>query len=279
MRTGRYDQGMKTGTIGVVAGVGPWAGLDLTRKLLQESVAERDQDYPTIVSISKPSAIADRSEFLRGATKINPGYAMAEQVLRLEQMGATVAGIPCNTAHAPAIFDVIRTGLKAANAQIVLLHMLEEVGRYLLEVTPSVRRVGLLATVGTYQSGVYEIALNTSAMLSTNSADLTVLTPPADQQTIVHDAIYNPVDGIKATGYGNDRTLNVLESVANSLHEMGAEAVILGCTELPLTVTTPTFASLPTIDPTLILARALLREIAVREDHLTTEDTENTEKD
>jgi aspartate racemase len=244
---------MKNGIIGVVAGVGPWAGLDLTRKLLQESVAERDQDYPTIVSISEPSAIADRSEFLRGATKINPAVAITDQLLRLEQMGATVAGIPCNTAHAPAIFDVIRAGLESANAQIALLHMLEEVGHYLREVTPSIRRVGLLATVGTYQSGVYEIVLS--------SAELIVLNPPTDQQTIVHDAIYNPNDGIKATGHGNDRTLNALESVADSLREMGAEAVILGCTELPLAITTPTFAGLPTIDPTLILARALLREI------------------
>ena len=45
-----------------------------------------------------------------------------------------------------------------------------------------------------------------------------------------------------------------------ALQAAGAEAIILGCTELPLAFTEPMVAGLPLIDPTLILARALIRE-------------------
>lgn len=246
---------MQEHKIGVVAGVGPWAGLDLMRKLLQQWPAACDQAYPTIVSISQPSKIADRTAFLLGESACNPGYALAAQVLELTRMGATVVGIPCNTAHAPAIFDIIRSELATAGTPIKLLHMLEELAHHLRTEMPTVERVGLLATMGTYQSSVYETVLH--------SAELTVITPSQQQQAAIHDAIYNPQDGIKACGSGNARTLAVLTAVSRQLRRAGAEALILGCTELPLAITTPTFEQLPVVDPTSILAQALLREVAV----------------
>lgn len=240
---------MQEHKIGIVAGVGPWAGLDLLHKLLQQSPARRDQEYPAIVSISQPGQIADRTAFLLGESTLNPGYALAAQVLELARIDATVVGIPCNTAHAPAIFDVVRAALSAANNPTRLLHMLDEVLRHLRTQMPTIQRVGLLATVGTYQSGVYEAVLH--------SAELTVITPPPQQQAEIHAAIYND---IKVRGYGSERVMALLTAVAQQLQRRGAEALILGCTELPLAISTPIFAQLPTVDPTLILARALLRE-------------------
>jgi aspartate racemase len=41
----------------------------------------------------------------------------------------------------------------------------------------------------------------------------------------------------------------------------GAEAVVLGCTELPLAVPEAELDGLPIVDPTRILARALIRAV------------------
>ena len=49
--------------IGIVGGVGPFAGLDLLGKILGQTVAQTDQDHLTVVSLSQPSTIPDRTAF------------------------------------------------------------------------------------------------------------------------------------------------------------------------------------------------------------------------
>ena len=47
-----------------------------------------------------------------------------------------------------------------------------------------------------------------------------------------------------------------------ALQAAGAEAVVLGCTELPVAFPEGEYDGLPLIDPTWVLARALIREVA-----------------
>ena len=52
---------------------------------------------------------------------------------------------------------------------------------------------------------------------------------------------------------------SLLEAI-DHLRALGAEAVILGCTEFPLAVPEPDADGIPLIDPTVVIARALIRE-------------------
>lgn len=239
--------------IGIVAGVGPFAGLDLLGKILAETPASKDQDHLPIYSLSQPDEILDRTEYLLGKVAENPAYAMARQLQKLAAMGAQVAGIPCNTAHAPLIFDVIAAELRTANCPIHLLHMIREVGWYLQKNHPAIQTVGVLSTTGTYRAAVYPQVLG--------EAGFSVVVPDeATQVEQIHPAIYDPVYGVKATGAPTERARAQLAAGAWALHEMGAEAIILGCTEMPLAIQTPQLHGRPVIDPTRILARALIRE-------------------
>ncbi|MEN8184896.1 MAG: aspartate racemase, partial [Myxococcota bacterium] len=105
-------------------------------------MAVQDQDHLTIISLSKPAQLADRSRFLLGQTSVNPALAIVEQVRLLESTGAHVAGIPCNTAHAPPIMDMIAGELSASGSRLRLLHMINEVGHMLQRHYPSVQTVG-----------------------------------------------------------------------------------------------------------------------------------------
>ena len=98
--------------IGIVGGAGPYAGLDLAQKILQQTRAENDQDYLPTLLISTPDQIQDRTRFLLGQSKQNPAHAISRNLRDLKTLGATVAGIPCNTAHAPAIRDVFLEKMK-----------------------------------------------------------------------------------------------------------------------------------------------------------------------
>ena len=240
-------------TVGIVAGVGPFAGLDLLRKILEQTIAGLDQEHLTIVSWSQPNQIVDRTEYLLGQVAENPAPAFVTQLLKLEQMGAQVVGIPCNTAHAPAIFDVIGKGLLAAKSCLHLLHMIEETAVYLQQHYPHVQQVGVLATTGTYLTRLYPDALSRLGLRA-------VVPEQAMQEELVHTAVYHPDYGIKATGNATDTARANLLTAIEALRKKGAQAIILGCTEMPLAINEPTINGLPMIDPTLILARALIRE-------------------
>lgn len=240
--------------IGVVAGVGPYAGLDLLSKILSQTVADKDQDHLAVASLSQPEHIADRTAFLLGETTLNPAFAIVEQILKLEQMGAAVAGIPCNTAHAPTIFGQIERGLVDASSRLELLHMIVEVGRELQHAHPNVNCVGVLSTTGTAVTRIYP------ATLEPLGYEVLAVDDQLQTETI-HPAIYDPAYGIKACGRATEKARENLLLGAQQLQDAGAQALILGCTEIPLAIWETHIAGMVVIDPALVLARALISAV------------------
>ena len=116
--------------------------------------------------------------------------------------------------------------------------------------------VGALSTTASYKEQVFTPALEAAGLE-------VVLQDPAIQEDLVNPAIFDPEFGIKsgAASVTREAREHVLRAVAH-LHERGAEAVILGCTELPLAVPEPRTSDVLTVDPTRALARALIREFA-----------------
>ncbi|MBC8260057.1 MAG: aspartate/glutamate racemase family protein [SAR324 cluster bacterium] len=240
--------------IGIVAGAGPYAGLDLTQKILQQTEARKDQDYLPTISISTPSQIADRTHFLLGQTTNNPAHAIFQNLTDLAELGATVAGIPCNTAHAPAIRDVFLEKLKESGMQLKLLDMISETINFLKEVCPDVKTVGVLSTIGTWKAGFYP------KLLSAAGYDIKLL-EESEQQHLHDMALFHPEFGIKVQANPvSSEARNVLLNGVRQLQRQGVQAIVLGCTEIPLGLPEAKLGATYLIDPGLILARALIRE-------------------
>lgn len=240
--------------IGVIGGMGPYAGLDLVRKIFDLTEADTDQEHLSVALLSYPGRIRDRSTFLFESSGPNPGDAIADIALQLDDLGAVVAGIPCNTAHAPAIFNRVLERLQEAGADLRLLNMIDETAAYLRDETDRIDRIGLLST-----SAVYRLALYKNALLD---AGLVPVMPDENvQETIVNRTIFDPNYGIKAQANPVSQIARQsLISAIEHLREKGAQAVVLGCTELPLAVTEDEIESTLIVDPTEVLARALIRE-------------------
>ena len=238
--------------IGIVGGVGPYAGLDLMQKVFDNTQAGGDQEHVDALLFSLPSGIVDRTEYLEGRVKDNPAHAITQVLNSLEKAGATVAGIPCNTAHAPPIFDVIRQNLLLEGKQITLLHMIQETVDFIRTAMPDLKKIGVLSTTGTYRSRVYKDALE--------MAGLEVIVPSEKMQDeLIHPAIYHREYGIKSVSHPiHPRAIENLKSGLNYLEASGAQAVILGCTEIPMALKFPPGKGIIAIDPTRILARALI---------------------
>ena len=122
-----------------------------------------------------------------------------------------------------------------------VLHMLRLTADH-LERT-GVNAVGLLATDGTIQTGIYENLLS--------GRGIRVIKPDAPGQRRVMSAIY---DGVKA---GNLGAIDVaaLRCTLDAMIAQGAECFVLGCTELPI-VFAQCELPYPVADPTQILAEA-----------------------
>ena len=240
--------------IGIVGGLGPYAGLDLAKKIFDQSEAESDHEHLSIALLSFPKEIEDRTSFLFGKTKINPAYAIFSIIRKLEEIGASVIGIPCNTAHSPEIFNVILEELKKSNSRVQLIHMINEVAKFIQKNYPAVRNIGLLSTIGTYKAKVYSRILEQKG--------ISVISPDEVLQKTVHSAIYHPIYGIKAKSNPvTDTSKRKLSEAICYLQNEGAEVIVLGCTEISLAITYKTIGKTAIIDPSLILARALIREV------------------
>jgi len=222
--------------IGVLGGLGPWATLDFFEKVLRLTPARRDQDHLRILIDNNPK-VPDRTPAILGRGE-DPVPSLIATAKNLERAGASFLVIPCNTAH--AFYDQIQ-----AAVSIPIVHIMEEVAEAAVGEVRGLKTVGVLATVGAIRAQLYH--------RSFAAREVDVLQPPAPDQTLVDQAIYQ----VKAGKMGPEIT-RPLVGVTEGLVARGAQALVLGCTELPF-VLKSTHVGVPLFDSNLILARAAVR--------------------
>lgn len=221
-------------TIGIIGGMGPLATCDLFRKIIDVTDAGCDQEHIR-VCIDNNTEIPDRTAaILHGGA--DPVEQMVLSAKGLCAMGADVLIMPCNTAH--YFYERVSEAVS-----IPFLHMIEETAAAIK--AKGIRRVGLLATDGTVQSGVYAKAFE--------KAGISMMVPSAQGQKAVMGLIY---EGVKAGNYRYN--LDDFYAAMDALLDSGAETLVLGCTELP--VAFDMFGiERPHIDPTKVLAAAAVK--------------------
>lgn len=240
--------------IGIVGGMGPYAGLDLVTKIFDQTITRNDQGHLPVALLSFPNQIEDRTEFLIGKSEINPAHAISDIIVQLEGIGAKVIGIPCHTMHSPKIFTMVREDLRNKNCNVEIIHMVEAVVEFVTTQHPEIEKLGVLSTSGTYKTGIYPTAFKHTG--------IDVLSPDENSQLEdFHEAIYDPEFGIKARSNPvTDMARKKLLEAISSLREKGAQLIILGCTELSLAIREKEIGDTIIIDPILILARALINK-------------------
>jgi aspartate racemase len=195
-------------TVGVIGGMGPGATAQFLQCVVDATEAGRDQDHLHLLIESDP-AIPDRTLALVGDGP-SPLGALVRVARRLEQMGADLLVMPCNTAHAYAA-EIARS------VGIPLVSLVAETAAYLAALNPRPARAGVLATTGTVASGVYQAALG--------AVGIETIVPTDREQEQVMAAVY----GLKGGEPGQPAVGRALARLV----ERGAEVIVLGCTEFP----------------------------------------------
>ena len=216
--------------------MGPAATVDLLQKVIDATPATRDQDHVPVVAWNVPQ-IPERLAAMRGEGP-SPLPAMIEGARALESVGCEALAIACNTAHHWA--DELRAAVR-----IPLLHIAEVAVDALSTRAPRPSLVGLLGTRGTIQSGFYQRALDDRGFAWTLAGE-------GDQASGIDAAIHQVKIGRIDVGRA------LFEGVAQRLLQGGCDALILGCTELPLMLPGCVVAA-QCVDPNDTLARAIVR--------------------
>lgn len=223
--------------IGILGGMGPEATIDLFYKIIKFTPAEKDQDHLRIIIDNNPK-IPNRTAAILGKGE-DPLPALQETARNLEKAGADFIIIPCNTAHyfLPLIQESV---------EIPILNMIEETAKETQKKNPSIKKVGLLASIGTYKTGIYHQHFK--------KFNIEVISPEEKDKEEVMKAIY----AVKAGDLSEGTKINII-SIAQKLIDEGAEAIITGCTEIPL-ILKEGDVSVPIIDPTQVLAKAAFQK-------------------
>jgi aspartate racemase len=225
--------------VGILGGMGPAATADFYLKLVQATPATSDQEHLQVLIWSDPT-IPDRTDALltHGA---DPTPALIAGARLLQQSGAAMLAVPCNTAHA------FVAAVQAA-VEIPIIHMIEETANHVQQLTPRVHRVGLLSTTGTQKAGLYQAWLDKKG--------IQVLSPDAQAQ---ENLVMASIRGIKA-GKTGLAVKSQFITAARELIDAGAQAIIGGCTEVPAGLAAED-VPVPLVDPARILAESVVRRV------------------
>jgi aspartate racemase len=172
------------------------------------------------VVVFNPETPDRTAAITRGAE--SPLPFLCDSALLLQDMGASHVVYACNTAHY-FVPQVIRACSQRPVLRVPIIDVIDAAAEVAADA--GIGSVGVLATTGTLDAGLYQEALR--------KKEIEILLPSIDEQEgLVMEAIYG-AHGIKA-GKTTGIVRQLVHEAARRLVDRGAEGIILGCTELPL---------------------------------------------
>jgi aspartate racemase len=221
--------------IGIVAGSAPGAALCYTTICLEAQSLMGEHNHPEITMNSIP--MAEHMRYIRANDWEGVGRVLAASARKVAEAGAEFAICPDNTYHIAFKYMI-------PQSPIPWIHIAEAVADEARRL--GYTRLGILGTRYLMEGGVYPEVLEKFRIESE-------IPDEVDRERIneiIFKELVNEVFPEASRLYFNQ--------VSEKLKTRGCEAVVLGCTEIPLLVR-PDDTPLPTLDSTRLLARAALR--------------------
>lgn len=198
--------------IGILGGMGPEASVYMYKTLIEKAITEfgakNNEDFPEIILYSVPVP-----DFISSEARQNEASAMLiDRTKQLNKLDVSCIGIACNTAH------LLLPELQKESS-IDFISMIDTVVNKTLK--DKKLSLGILGTPTTIRTKLYQRALEEKGIV--------VYLPDKQKLNKLEEIIRNV---IKNEIQNEDKV--ALQGIADSLVDRGAEAIILGCTELPL---------------------------------------------
>lgn len=195
----------------ILGGMGTLATESFVRVLDARTPTHNDQDYFDYLVVNHAS-VPDRTSWILDHNQPSPLPPLLEDIEQQSQLKPAFFVLACNTAH------YVYQELQAAT-EIPIINMLQTTVDAIKTLQPHAKRVGLLATPGTLESGLYDQYVL--------AAGYELVKPTPELIGLTEDLIYND---IKQAGHSDNDKYHTL--VKRMSEELNCDIVILGCTEL-----------------------------------------------
>jgi aspartate racemase len=224
-------------TIGVLGGMGAAASADFYTQLVkiaqEKYKAEADDDFPPIWIYNLPVTGFNETGFVDPESVKNQ---MINANKNLAFAGSDFIVIPCNTAH------YFYKEMQAAVA-VPILSILEVTLKAVKD--SGFTKVGLINSQSTKIFNLYEKTFQKNHIETISTTD--------EEQTKVNKVISNVISGLQGKS-----DIEQLKIIINRYKQNNIQAIVLGCTELPLAFSQKDCV-LPLFNTTKLLADAALR--------------------
>ena len=221
-------------TIGLIGGMS-WESTETYYRLINEGIKMRLGGLHSAklclysVDFEEIEGLQHRGEWDRA------GEVITDAAKRVENAGADFLVLCTNTMH-KVLGDV------ESEVSIPFLHIADATAERIIEA--SLSTVGLLGTKFTMEDDFYKGRLQ-------DRHGIEVLVPSVEERALVHKVIYEEL----CLGRIEDASRKVFLDIVGALADKGAEAVILGCTEIALLIQQE-HTHVPLFDTTSIHAEA-----------------------
>jgi aspartate racemase len=236
--------------VGIIGGCGVAAANEFVRRLerrLMELDCSDDFCHPETILYQATQA-PNRIAFAAGTSKISFAPHFIDIGKKLKACGATLCCIPCNTAHC-----VI--GEIEAAVGIPFINIVTETLLFMEKAHPSAERIGILGSSGTNHARIFQ----THAEKLGQGYEF--LFPGDNLQRIVDGGIAAVKSGLHYVSPSDAR--NFFSDAMYDLVSQGADAIVLGCTEIPLAVVEGEYAGRPLVDTISVLVKACIEACRV----------------
>lgn len=227
-------------TVGILGGMGPMATVDLFTKIIECTPASADQDHLKILVYNNPQ-IPSRIKAILDGTE-SPREELIQSAQLLENAGADLIAMPCNTAH--YWYQDIQNAVK-----IKVINMIENAAD-VIKAQEANDKIMLFATAATVKTKLYQDVFS--------AKNIRLQVPITEEQEIIARAI----DETKAGKINNNPYLTRIEDTIAKYQQVEISSFIAGCTEIPL-LFKHIKKNCNKIDPTLLLAQAVVKHAVV----------------
>ncbi|MDO7888075.1 aspartate/glutamate racemase family protein [Hymenobacter cheonanensis] len=207
---------MQKKKVGIIGGMGARAGMLLLKHVIEKSPAKTDQEFLEIVLHSN-SVIPDRTRAIL-YNEPSPLPELLRSVALLNAQGVDLIVSACVTSY--YYYEAMQLHSRAQ-----LLHPVRLVARHILNTYGRRARVGILATSGTIQTGLFQ------DVLAREEISYVVL-PPALQEDGFMQSVYME-NGLKSAVICQNAKDRFFACI-HYLKEQGVDVIIGGCTEVAI---------------------------------------------
>jgi len=198
-------------TIGIIGGMSYESTVEYY-KIVNEEINKRCGGLHSAKMLIESYDFDEIEKLQTAGDWVKLGKILSDSAKKLEKAGADYIAIATNTMHLVA--DEVQK-----NISVPLIHIGEATASYIKE--KNINTVALMGTIYTMTKPFYKDKLK--------DYGINVVIPDENQRHVINDIIFNEL----CVGITNEESRQKLNAIIDDCTARGAEAVVLGCTELP----------------------------------------------